>query len=272
MWQGGILYCCNLPSLSFSLLPLNLGSEVFRRTLLVVSVLFCGCTIMDLVRITCLQILKINYFMVMASIYLILRCMVQNLLQVLPILCCSFRIWSQRSFSVSDIFRFGQTTATIWSAHGSFAFTKAHSPFLLLPFILTLLRSPGIRFTVKQLLFFYSRWLKLNLPCCYCCKFMGREEYYPKLQTDMNGKRFLWSVSYSFICAMDLWTGSIYNFNVYWSTGDAFRNVDSQWKKLFQGISEERLLATTKVVDEELTVKQLLIICAHVTITSSAVA
>jgi len=153
MWQGGILYCCNLPSLSFSLLPLNLGSEVFRRTLLVVSVLFWGCTIMDLVRITCLQILKINYFMVMASIYLILRCMVQNLLQVLPILCCSFRIWSQRSFSVSDIFRFGQTTATIWSAHGSFAFTKAHSPFLLLPFILTLLSSPGIGFTVdKQLL------------------------------------------------------------------------------------------------------------------------
>ena len=152
MWQGGILYCCNLPSLSFSLLPLNLGSEVFRRTLLVVSVLFCGCTIMDLVRITCLQILKINYFMVMASIYLILRCMVQNL-QVLPILCCSFRIWSQRSFSVSDIFRFGQTTATIWSAHGSFAFTKAHSPFLLLPFILTLLSSPGIGFIVdKQLL------------------------------------------------------------------------------------------------------------------------
>jgi len=120
MWQGGILYCCNLPSLSFSLLPLNLGSEVFRRTLLVVSVLFWGCTIMDL---------------------------------VLPILCCSFRIWSQRSFSVSDIFRFGQTTATIWSAHGSFAFTKAHSPFLLLPFILTLLSSPGIGFTVdKQLL------------------------------------------------------------------------------------------------------------------------
>jgi len=101
---------------------------------------------------------------------------------------------------------------------------------------------------------------------------MGREEYYPKLQTDMNGKRFLWSVSYSFICAMDLWTGSIYNFNVYWSTGDAFRNVDSQWKKLFQGISEERLLASTKAVDEELTVEQLLTICAHVTITSSAVA
>ena len=120
--------------------------------------------------------------------------------------------------------------------------------------------------------FFYSRWLKLNLPYCYCCKFMGREEYYPKLQTDMNGRRFLWTVSYSFICAMDLWTGSIYNFNVYWSTGDAFRNVDSQWKKLFQGISEERLLASTKAVDEELTVKQLLTICAHVTITSSAVA
>ena len=59
-WQCGILYCCNLPSLSFSLLPLNLGSEVFRRTLLGVSVLFCGCTIMELVKITCLRILKIN--------------------------------------------------------------------------------------------------------------------------------------------------------------------------------------------------------------------
>ena len=195
----------------------------------------------------------------MASIYLILRCMVQNLLQVLPILCCSFRIWSQRSFSVSDIFRFGQATATIWSAHGSFAFTKAHSPFLLLPFILTLLSSPGIGFTVdKQLLigFFYSSWL--NLPYCYCCKFMGGEEYCPNLQTDMNGRRFLWTVSYSFICAMDRWTKSIDNFNLYWS--------------MFQGISEERLLASTKAADEELTVKQLLIICAHVTITSSAVA
>ena len=74
-WQGGILYCCNLPSLSFSLLPLNLGSEVFRRTLLGVSVLFCGCTIMELVRITCSHILKIN--LLKDSIYLILRFMVQ---------------------------------------------------------------------------------------------------------------------------------------------------------------------------------------------------
>jgi hypothetical protein len=61
-WQGDILCCCNLPSLSFSLLPLNLGSEVFRRTLLGVSMLFCGCTIMELVRITYLHILKINLF------------------------------------------------------------------------------------------------------------------------------------------------------------------------------------------------------------------
>ncbi|XP_039822158.1 5'-3' exoribonuclease 4-like isoform X2 [Panicum virgatum] len=62
-----------------------------------------------------------------------------------------------------------------------------------------------------------QRWLKLNLPYCYCCKFMGREEYYPKLQTDMNGKRFLWSGI----------------------------------------ISEERLLASTKAVDEELTMDEM---------------
>ncbi|KAG2559899.1 hypothetical protein PVAP13_8KG012100 [Panicum virgatum] len=59
-------------------------------------------------------------------------------------------------------------------------------------------------------------WLKLDLPYCYCCKFMGREEYYPKLQTDINGKHFLWS-----------------------------------------GISEERLLASTKAVDEELTMDEM---------------
>ncbi|PUZ62863.1 hypothetical protein GQ55_3G020900 [Panicum hallii var. hallii] len=56
----------------------------------------------------------------------------------------------------------------------------------------------------------------LNLPDCYFCKFMGREGYYPKLQTDMNGHRFFWS-----------------------------------------GISEERLLATTKAVDEELTMDEM---------------
>jgi len=55
-----------------------------------------------------------------------------------------------------------------------------------------------------------------DLPFCYCCKFSRREGYCPKLQTNMNGKRFLWS-----------------------------------------GISEERLLATTKVVDEELTMDEM---------------
>ena len=58
--RGKVALCIVLifPPFLFSLLPLNLGSEVFRRTLLGVSMLFCGCTIMELVRITCLHILK----------------------------------------------------------------------------------------------------------------------------------------------------------------------------------------------------------------------
>jgi len=42
--------------------------------------------------------------------------------------------------------------------------------------------------------------------------------------------------------------------------------------KLFQGISEELLLSATKAVDKELTVKQPLVICAHVTLNFTAVA
>ena len=75
--RGKVALCIVLifPPFLFSLLPLNLGSEVFRRTLLGVSMLFCGCTIMELVRITCSHILKIN--LLKDSIYLILRFMVQ---------------------------------------------------------------------------------------------------------------------------------------------------------------------------------------------------
>jgi hypothetical protein len=113
-----------------------------------------------------------------------------NLSQVLPIFCFSFRIRSQSSFSVRDIFHSGQTSTAVWSAHGSFATTKARSPFLLLPCKLP------IEILWKGLIIspLFASWSAL--PECYR-KLMGRQDFnYPKLETNTNGKRFLWKVSF----------------------------------------------------------------------------